>query len=154
MKKVHSVIKFTQNAWLKPQIYMNTKLGEKQKIILRKTISGWYTMQFLEKLWKIWDNRNNKLVTTESRRNYLVSKPNYHTTKFFTENSLAIEKRKTQILMNKPVYLVRFNNTGSQKNCNVWILVYNQTKIWWKSKTLSYVEILFISLPKLFLFLR
>ena len=28
-----------------------------------------------------------------------------HTTKFFTENLLAIEMRKTQILMNKPVYL-------------------------------------------------
>ena len=49
--------------------------------------------------------RNIKLVTTERRRNYLVSEPNYHTTKFFTENLLAIEMRKTQILMNKPVYL-------------------------------------------------
>ena len=47
-----------------------------------------------------------KLVTTERRRNYLVSEPNYHTTKFFTENLLAIEIRKTQILMNKPVNLV------------------------------------------------
>ena len=31
-----------------------------------------------------------KLVTTE-RRNYSVSEPNYHTTKFFTENLSAIE---------------------------------------------------------------
>ena len=35
---------------------------------------------------------------------YLVSEANYHTTKFITENLLAIEK-KTEILMNKPVYL-------------------------------------------------
>ena len=34
---------------------------------------------------------NIKLVTTERRRNHLESEPNYHTTKFFTENSLAIE---------------------------------------------------------------
>ena len=34
-----------------------------------------------------------------------MSEPNYHTTKFFTENVLAIEMRKTQILMNKLVYL-------------------------------------------------
>ena len=39
-------------------------------------------------------NRNIKLVITERRRNYLVSEPNYHTTKFFTENILAIEMRK------------------------------------------------------------
>ena len=43
-------------------------------------------MLFLEKLWK--------LVTTERRKNYLVSEPNDDTTKFFTENLLAIEKKK------------------------------------------------------------
>ena len=50
-------------------------------------------------------NGNIKLVTTERKRNYLVSEPNYHTTKFFTEIVLAIEMRKTQIFMNKSVYL-------------------------------------------------
>ena len=46
-----------------------------------------------------------KLVTTERRRNILVSEANYHTTNFFTKNVLAIEMKITQILMNKPVYL-------------------------------------------------
>ena len=51
-------------------------------------------------------HRNIKLVTIERRRrSYLVSEPNYHPAKFFTEGLLAIEMRKTQILMNKPVYL-------------------------------------------------
>ena len=46
--------------------------------------------------------RDIKLVTTERRRNYLVSESNFHTTKFFTEKLLAIEmKKKTKILMNK-----------------------------------------------------
>ena len=39
-------------------------------------------------------NRDIKLVTTESRRNYLVTEPNYHTTKFFTEYLLAIGTKK------------------------------------------------------------
>ena len=51
------------------------------------------------------NQRNVKFETTERRRNYLVSEPNYHTTKFFTENLLTVEMKKTQILMNKPVYL-------------------------------------------------
>ena len=50
-------------------------------------------------------HRDIKLVTTEKRRNSLASEPNYHTAKFFTEHLLAIEMKKTQILMNKCVYL-------------------------------------------------
>ena len=49
--------------------------------------------------------RDIKLVTTERRIQYLVSEPNDHTINFFTENLLAIGMKKTQILMNKPVYL-------------------------------------------------
>ena len=47
-------------------------------------------------------HRDTKLVTTDKRRNQLVSEPNYHTTKWFSENLLAIEMKKT---MNKPLYL-------------------------------------------------
>ena len=56
--------------------------------------------------------RDIKFVTTERRRNYLISERNYHATKFFTETLLATEmkkkknkKKKTEILMNKPAYL-------------------------------------------------
>ena len=50
-------------------------------------------------------NRDIKLVTTERRRNYLVIEPNYYTAKLFTKNLLAIEMKKTQITINKLVYL-------------------------------------------------
>ena len=50
-------------------------------------------------------NRDIKLVTADKRRNQLVSKPNYHTIKWFSENLLAIEMKKTKVEMNKPVYL-------------------------------------------------
>ena len=46
-----------------------------------------------------------KLVTTDKRKNQLVSEPNYHTTKWFSENLLAIEMKKIKVKMNKPVYL-------------------------------------------------
>ena len=39
LKKVHRVIKFNQNAWLKLYIDMNTDLRKKQKMTLRKTFS-------------------------------------------------------------------------------------------------------------------
>ena len=50
-------------------------------------------------------HRDIKLVTTEERRIKLVSEPNYHTTKQFSENLLAIEMKKAKVKMNKPLYL-------------------------------------------------
>ena len=57
------------------------------------------TMENVEK------HSNIKLVTKEKTKKYLVSELNYHTTKIFTRHVLAIEMRKTQIHINKPVYL-------------------------------------------------
>ena len=50
-------------------------------------------------------HRDITLVTTERRTNYLVSEPNLDVTKFFTEKLLAIQTKKTGILMNKPACL-------------------------------------------------
>ena len=50
-------------------------------------------------------HRNIKLVTIDKRRNQLVSEPYYHTTKWFSENLLAVEMKKTKVKMNKPAYL-------------------------------------------------
>ena len=50
-------------------------------------------------------HRDIKLVTTDEKRNKLVSEPNYHTTKRFSKNLLAIEMKKTKVKMNKPIYL-------------------------------------------------
>ena len=58
---------------------------------------------FGETMENVRKHRDIKLVTTERRMNYLVSEPNYHTKKFFTENLLAIEIKETGILMNKLV---------------------------------------------------
>ena len=106
LKKVYRIIKFNQNALLEPYVDMNTKLSQKAKNnfekyffkLMNNTVFG----KILQNMRK---NRNIKFVTTERRRNYLVSEPNYHTTKFFAEDLLRMEIRKTQMLMNKPVYL-------------------------------------------------
>ena len=66
--------------------------------LMKKAVFG-KTMQNVRK------HRDIKLVITQIRRNYMVSEPNFHATKFFTENLLAIEMQKTEILMNIPVYL-------------------------------------------------
>ena len=44
--------------------------------------------------WRMRKYWNIKLVTTETRKTYLVLEPNYHTTTLFTGNLLAIEMEK------------------------------------------------------------
>ena len=83
LKKVHRVIKFNQKAWLEPYIKMNTDL---RKIAKNDFENIFFKLMNNEVFGKTMDNvrkhRDIKLLTTESRRNYLVLEPNYHTTKF------------------------------------------------------------------------
>ena len=50
-------------------------------------------------------HRDIKLVTTDKRRNKLVSEPNYHTMNYILEDLSIIEMNKTKVKMNKPIYL-------------------------------------------------
>ena len=50
-------------------------------------------------------HRDIKLVKTDKRRNQLSSEPNYHRTKYFSENLTAVEMKKTKVKMNKLIYL-------------------------------------------------
>ena len=95
LKSIQRVIKFNQNAWLKPYIDMNTKLRKEAENNLEK---DFFKLINNPVFGKTIDNarkhRDLKLVTTERRRNYVESELNYHTTKFFTENLLAVEMKK------------------------------------------------------------
>ena len=97
LEKVHGVIKFNQNAWLKPYIDMNTDLRKRAKNGFEKDLFKLMNNTFFGKTMEnVRKHRGIKLVTTEERKNYSVSGSNYHTTKFFTENVLAIEMKKKQ----------------------------------------------------------
>ena len=106
LKKVHRVIKFNQEAWLKSYIDMNTKLRIEAKNEFEKDFFKLMNNAVFGKTMEnVRKHRDIKLVTTDEKRNKLVSEPNYHTTKHFSENLLAIEMKKTKVKMNKPVYL-------------------------------------------------
>ena len=50
-------------------------------------------------------HRDIKIVTTDEKRNKLVSEPNYHTMNYISEDLSIIEMNKTKVKMNKPMYL-------------------------------------------------
>ena len=93
------MIKFSQNAWQKPYIDMNTDLRKKAKNDFEKGFFKLMNNAVFEKTTEnVRKHRDVTLVTTEKGRNYLVSEPNYYTTMFFTEYLLAIEMKKQKYL--------------------------------------------------------
>ena len=80
------MIRFNQNTWLKPYIDMNTDLRKKAKKDFEEHFFKLMNNAVFGKIMgKVRKYRDIKLVTAERRRSYLVSEPNFYTTKFFTE---------------------------------------------------------------------
>ena len=106
LNKASRVTEFNQDAWLKPYIDMNTKLRIEAKLDFEKDFFKLMNNAVFGKtIENVRKHRDIKLVTTDKRRNQLASEPNYHTTKYFSENLMAIEMKKTKVKMNKPIYL-------------------------------------------------
>ena len=105
-KKVHRVIQFNHEAWLKEYIDMNTELRKQAKNDFEKYFFKLMNNSVFGKTMEnVRNHRDIKLVTTDKRRNQLVSKPNYHTTEWFSKCLLPTEMKKIKVKMNKPVYL-------------------------------------------------
>ena len=95
LKKVQRVIKSNRGARLEPCIKMNTDLRKIAKNDFQKDFFKLMNNAvFGRTMENVRKHRDIILVTTERRRNYLVSEPNYHTRKLFTENLLGIEMKR------------------------------------------------------------
>ena len=106
LKKVHRVIEFNQKAWLKPYIDMNTELRKLAKDDFEKDLFKLMNNAVFGKTMEnIRKHRDIKLVTTDKKGNKLVSEPNYHTMNYISEDLSIIEMNKTEVKMNKPMYL-------------------------------------------------
>ena len=80
LKKVHRVIQFNQEDWLKPYIDMNTKLRKEAKNDFEKDFFKLMNNSVFGKTMEnVRKHRDIKLATADEKRNKLVSKPSYHT---------------------------------------------------------------------------
>ena len=94
LKRVHRIIEFNQKAWLKPYIDMNTEL---RKIASNDFEKNFYKLMnnavFGKTMENVRKHRDIKLVITDTKRNKLVSEPNYHTMNYISED-LSITEMK------------------------------------------------------------
>ena len=110
LSKMHRVIEFRQEDWLKPCIMMKTELRMHAENDFEKEFYKLMNNSvFAKTMENVRNHRDIKLVATEKKTLKLISEPNYHTAKHFSDNLIAIEmkkkKKKTRVKMNKPIYL-------------------------------------------------
>ena len=104
LKKIHRVIKFRQEGWLKPYIDRNTKLRKEAKNEFEKNFFKLMNNAVFGKMMEnVRNHREVKLIVSEVRRKKLASEPNYHSCKVFSEDLMAIEMRKTSVFMDQPI---------------------------------------------------
>ena len=106
LKKIHRVIEFNQEAWLKPYIDMNTELRKLVRNDFEKDLFKLMNNSVFGKTMEnIRKHRDIKLVTTDEKGSKLVSEPSYHTINLISEYLSIIAMKKTKVKMNKPIYL-------------------------------------------------
>ena len=77
---------------------MNTELKKQARNDFEKAFFKLMnSFVFGKTMGNVRKQRDIKLVTTDKRRNQLVSEPNYHTIKSFSEIVLATEMKKTKL---------------------------------------------------------
>ena len=85
---------------------MNAKLRREAKNDFEKDFFKLINNSVFEKTMEnVRKHSDHRLVTRDKRRSYLVSEPNYQTTKRFSKNLLAIEMKKIKLKIDKSIYL-------------------------------------------------
>ena len=106
LKKVRRVIEFQQSKWMKAYIMLNTKLRKDAKNEFEKDFFKLINNSVFGKTMEnIRNHKDMKLVTSDKKYLKYVMKPNFKDGHLFSKHLLAMEMGKTEIKMNKPVYL-------------------------------------------------
>ena len=106
LTKLHRIIQFDQEAWLKLYIDMNTDLRKDARNDFEKNFFKLTNNSVFGKTMEnVRNHRDIKLVATHKRRSILASEPNYHSTKCISKDLMIMEMKKVKVKMNKPIYL-------------------------------------------------
>ncbi|XP_066157649.1 uncharacterized protein [Euwallacea fornicatus] len=107
--KIYRILKFNQAPWLKPYIDLNTKLRSQANSNFAKNLFKLMNNAVFGKTMEnIRKHRIVKLVNNWDLRygaKNLISNPNFHSVVKFSEQLVAIELNKSNLIFNKPLYI-------------------------------------------------
>ena len=106
LKKVHRAVKFKQRAWLKPWIDFNTNKRKQARNDFEKDM---FKLMNNAVYGKTMENVRNhmdfELVDTQARIQKCINNPNYKGCHIIHEELAGVEKVKTILTLEKPIYL-------------------------------------------------
>ena len=107
LKKVHRVLEFDQEPWMKPYIKMNTDFRKQAKSDFE---SDFYKLMNNSVFGKTMENLRNRVdvkivrVWEQNKIRKLVSDPAYDRFALFSNSMAGIHMHKRRLVLNKPVY--------------------------------------------------
>ena len=106
LEKVHRLIEFQQSRWMKAYIMLNTRLRKDAKNEFEKDFFKLMKNSVFGKTMEnIRNHKDMKLVTSDKTYLKYVMKPNFKDGHPSSKQLFVVEMEKTEIKMNKPVYL-------------------------------------------------
>ncbi len=104
LTKVHRVLEFEQSNWLKPYIDFNSTKRSLSKSEFEK---AFYKLMNNAVFGKTMENVRNRIdfhiVNNERSAEKYTARPTYKYTKYFNENLVGIELKKTEVVLDKPI---------------------------------------------------
>jgi hypothetical protein len=106
LKRIHRVLEFTQGDWLKPYIDFNTNKRKESKNEFEKDLYKLMNNAVFGKTMENMRGRVNiELITEENLAKKRFAKPQYQQHKIYSENLIAIKSAKTEVKLDKPIYV-------------------------------------------------
>ena len=106
--KIHRVLQFTQSAWMKSYIQLNTDLRKKANSEFEK---DYFKLMNNSVFGKTMENLRKRINVNLVRPMYeqdklrkLIADPGLVTRKIFHEDLVAIHRTKVSLTLNRPIY--------------------------------------------------